>query len=726
MKLKIRLSITFAVIIIVVVALISTIILMRSRALQTNAAIENAHNIAGLNAKDAQRRYESYMDTALGLTQIMDSYRSVNIGERRSRYTANIREVLESNPRYVGIFTLWKPNTIDGMDTQYANTTGTDGTGQFVPLYTRESGAIELKAYPDYQKYLSNLPNTQTISEPELRKIQGKDVQIVTVTSPIILDDGSIVGLVGVEIDISALQEFVDGITPYETGGAAVVTNSGFFAAHYVTEKTGKYIYDTDKEMLGDNFEQVMAAIREGKETSASVISPLYTGQVRIVYVPFTVGETTTPWCMMVTVPMNKVLAPVQSMTYFTIILAVISIVVVTVIVFLFAASITKPIVRVVDILKDISDGEGDLTKTIPVTSKDEIGDMAHHFNLTLEKIKTLVSTIKNNTVSLSDIGTELASNMTETAAAVNQIATNIQSIEGQIINQSASVTETNSTMEQITKSIDMLNELIESQAASVTQSSSSIEEMLANIKSVAQTLAKNANNVEELISASDEGRTSLQGVSTEILDIARESEGLLAINALMENIASQTNLLSMNAAIEAAHAGEAGKGFAVVADEIRKLAESSGEQSKTTSMVLKKIKTSIDKITVSTDEVLKKFEAIDSGIKVVSNQEDHIRSAMEEQNAGSQQILEAIEQLNSITQNVRNESTQMLSGSKEIILESRNLGMVTQEISNGMSEMATGAEQINISVNKVNGISGDNKDHINILAGEVAKFKID
>jgi methyl-accepting chemotaxis protein len=237
--------------------------------------------------------------------------------------------------------------------------------------------------------------------------------------------------------------------------------------------------------------------------------------------------------------------------------------------------------------------------------------------------------------------------------------------------------------------------------------------------------LIKNAANVKELIDASEVGRTGLQEVASDIQEIARESEGLLEINAVMENIASQTNLLSMNAAIEAAHAGEAGKGFAVVADEIRKLAENSGEQSKTISAVLKKIKDSIDKIIRSTDSVLNKFEAIDGGVRTVSDQEENIRNAMEEQSAGSKQILEAIGQLNEITRMVKNGSVQMLEGSRQVIQESKNLELVTQEISNGMNEMATGADQITVAVHRVNTISGENKESIGVLIEEVSKFKV-
>ncbi|MDR2901135.1 MAG: methyl-accepting chemotaxis protein, partial [Treponema sp.] len=247
-----------------------------------------------------------------------------------------------------------------------------------------------------------------------------------------------------------------------------------------------------------------------------------------------------------------------------------------------------------------------------------------------------------------------------------------------------------------------------------------------ANIQSVTQTLTKNAENVKKLTDASEVGRTGLQEVAADIQEIERESKGLLEINVVMENIASQTNLLSMNAAIEAAHAGEAGKGFAVVADEIRKLAENSSEQSKVISTVLKKMAESINKIAGSTDNVLKNFEMIDKSVKVVAEQEANIQNAMEEQNEGSKQILDAVSEMNEITQQVKAGSLEMLEGSKEVIEESKNLERVTQEISGGMNEMAAGSDQINIAVHQVNEISGKNKETIDLLMKEVSRFKVE
>ena len=431
-------------------------------------------------------------------------------------------------------------------------------------------------------------------------------------------------------------------------------------------------------------------------------------------------------WIVVSTIPTHEIFAELNDAIFSAVILGTGLILALLAILIFVIYRFSKPITTITSVLKDISEGEGDLTRQITVKANNEIGALAHYFNLTLEKIKNLVMIIKKEASDLHELGDNLASHMVKTASSINQITNNIQSIKGRALNQSASVTETNATMEQVTQNITKLNELVERQSVNVSQTSSAIDQMVANINSVTQTLIKNANNVQALQKASETGRSGLQEVVTDIQEIARESEGLLEINSVMENIASQTNLLSMNAAIEAAHAGEAGKGFAVVADEIRKLAESSSEQSKTIGTVLKKITDSIGKITHSTENVLHEFGSIDSSVKTVVEQEDNIRNAMEKQGAGSKQILDDIEEVTEITRLVKNGSVEMLDGSKEVIQESRNLAKATKEITSGMNEMASGAEQINTAVYLVSDLSDKNRESINQLLKEVSRFKVE
>jgi methyl-accepting chemotaxis protein len=388
-------------------------------------------------------------------------------------------------------------------------------------------------------------------------------------------------------------------------------------------------------------------------------------------------------------------------------------------------SSIVKPIVKVSDTLKDISEGEGDLTRTIAVSSKDEVGNLAHYFNLTMGKIKNLVSSTKYKINGLNHTSFELSVNMGNTSSAVRQISSSLDSMKGLMVKQEKGAGEAGKAVNNIKTSIESLRKMIEQQTESVNMSSSAIEEMTANIHSVNQTLAENSKNVSELASASENGKNGLQLVAQEIREIAQDSEGLLEINSVMDNIASQTNLLSMNAAIEAAHAGEAGKGFAVVAGEIRKLAESSGQQSRTTAAMLKKIKTSIDNITKSSDDVLARFEAIDSRVKTVSEHEQNILSAMEEQETGGRQILDSIGRLRDITASVKKGSDDMDESGKTLVKETDEFIKTGKKTVEGMNEVLRGVSLIDDSVSHVNDISQENNKNFESLKSEMEKFNV-
>ena len=403
--------------------------------------------------------------------------------------------------------------------------------------------------------------------------------------------------------------------------------------------------------------------------------------------------------------------------------IAVIAVIFIVIGIFIFR--LLNPLNIMVAALNHIS-MDWDLTRRLEIQQNDEIGTLAKFFNMTFEKMLELLKDIKQKTFSLSDTGDELSDNMAGASAAIENINANIQNMRGKILTQADDVNSASSSMDRIIKGLEKLNNQIAIQADSVAQSSSAIEEMLANVHSVTETLVRNTVNISSLAESSETGRADLQKVSTDIQEIAKESEGLLQINSVMQNIASQTNLLSMNAAIEAAHAGESGKGFAVVADEIRKLAENSGEQSKTISVVLKKIKASIDTITKSTGVVLDRFETIEQEVTTVSNQETQIRNAMEEQEIGSRHILEAITQLNSVTELVQSASAEMAAEGKEALKQSSGLKRITGEVAEGMDDMTQSADQIDSTVTRVIAMGIENKQNISTLSAGIARFKVE
>jgi len=732
MKIKIKLSIMVIIILAVVVTGVAVILLQRASNISIDLSMRAIENLASQRSAYWQGREDGNFRVLRTLANVMGNYEEVPAAERRDRFDDMMRSIIVAEPSIYQLYTVWKINAVDGMDTQNINRVGSTPTGQYAIAFIDENEKITTRATSDVDATMAYLngPNSRKdrYEPPAARNINGKDTYYFRLMVPVINNrTNEVVGAVGALFVIDAIQPTIENTlkTRDEISAMAIYSSNGFIMASYVPDRIGKTLIEEDT-IYGSNMQEANKAVLEGKNYHCSSYAPTLNTNVEITIVSFPMGNSDKTWSIMIASTESYILKEVRQMTSFTIILAAIAIIVSAVIVYITLHTTTKPIVNVAANLKDIAEGEGDLTHTIPVHSNDEVGDLAGYFNKTLEKIKNLVKNVKGEANTLSGIGTDLASNMNETAAAVNEITANIQSIKGRIINQSASVSETHATMEQLTVNIHKLNEHVENQSSHVSQASSAIEQMMANIGSVTNTLVNNSENVKTLKNASEAGRSGLQTVATDIQEIAHESEGLLEINSVMENIASQTNLLSMNAAIEAAHAGEAGKGFAVVAAEIRKLAESSSAQSKTIGTVLKKIAESIKKITSSTENVLKKFEAIDSSVKTVADQEENIRASMEEQTSGSKQVLEGVSEVNEITRHVKDASNQMLEGANEVIRESENLEKATHEITGGMNEMASGATQINTAVNHVNGITGQNRDTVNSLMREVGRFKVD
>ncbi|MDR0315312.1 MAG: methyl-accepting chemotaxis protein [Treponema sp.] len=731
MKIGLKLTVIMILLSVVSIGSVGITLLIQSKANISHLAYDHAASSAREAANEIQAFFETYYYTAETLAQVMEQYQHMILSNRRNMLNLILEGVAKENPEIIGLWCILEPDVLEGNDQQYIGFRGATPEGRFAPYYYWEDGSLKMYALDDFDGpegsyyQVPKRNNATTIMDPFLYDVGGTKRMMTTVASPI-RNNGRLVGVVGLDISLDEIQTISQTDKIYADAVTAVFSNNGTIAAHFDPSRVGNDMRQSEQDMTGPYMNEFVSAIHDGKEFSFSNYIAGINAHLEIFAVPIAMGETTSPWSYAIGIMTETVLAPVYQMIKLTILISLGMLAAMAVASVFLSRSITKPIINVTATLKDIAEGEGDLTRVISEIGRNEITELSHYFNQTLEKIKNLIITIKKQTTILFDTGTELSSNMTETAAAVNQITANIQSIKGRIINQSASVTQTNATMEQMTVNIDRLNDHVDNQTNSVSQSSSAIEEMIANIQSVTNTLVKNTENVHELSSASEVGRTGLQEVAADIKKISSDSAGLMEINSVMKNIASQTNLLSMNAAIEAAHAGEAGKGFAVVADEIRKLAESSSEQSKTIGNVLKTIKGSIDKITRSTENVLTEFELIDKDVKTVAEQEENIRNAMEEQGEGSKQVLGAIGRLNEITQQVKGGSTEMLEGSKEVILESKNLEKVTQEITGSMNEMASGTEQINVAVHRVNEISGKNRENIDMLIQEVSRFKVE
>ena len=358
-------------------------------------------------------------------------------------------------------------------------------------------------------------------------------------------------------------------------------------------------------------------------------------------------------------------------------------------------------------------------------TNRSELGLIVHAVNDFKKKSNTILVKVDSSAKKTSAESDDLVSNMDITKNNIASITESLQSIKTEIENQSAGVAESNSSIEQIIGNIRSLNSSIEAQAAGVTQSSAAVEEMVANIASVSQILEKNNEVVNSLTDASEKGQQQVKVAVETAQGVLQQSAGILQASSIIQNIASRTNLLAMNAAIESAHAGEAGKGFAVVAEEIRKLAEQSSSQSKTIDENLRSLSDSISHITSDIGHVKVAFESIYSLSQQVRDQETIIANAMEEQTSGNQQVLEAMRAISDTTSEVKNGSAEMLIGGEQILKEMQQLSEITRVISETMNQINDFSMHISDAVAVTTASTNSTKQNVTGLINELESFKL-
>ncbi|MCR4790512.1 MAG: HAMP domain-containing protein, partial [Treponemataceae bacterium] len=384
-----------------------------------------------------------------------------------------------------------------------------------------------------------------------------------------------------------------------------------------------------------------------------------------------------------------------------------------------------KPLKHVKVAVEEVAAGDADLTKRIPNRGNDEVSEVVYSFNKVIEKFQDIIKEVKEAKVHLGTTGVDLQAATENTAASITEILANIESVHSQINSQSSSVHETAGAVNEIASNIESLEGMIERQSSGVADASAAVEQMIGNIRSVNISMEKMTESFASLSENANMGIQVQLGVNDKITQIKLLSDALLEANVAIASIAEQTNLLAMNAAIEAAHAGEAGKGFSVVADEIRKLSETSTEQSKTIGEQLTNIKDAINDVVIASDKSTNAFSSVSEKIKDTDQIVHQIEAAMQEQNEGSKQISSALQVMNDSTLEVRTAGQEMAEGNKAILEEVRNLQDATNVIQGSMSEMTIGAKKINETGETLRLIARYMEDSIREIGNQIDLFKV-
>ncbi|WP_084448666.1 methyl-accepting chemotaxis protein [Desulfovibrio inopinatus] len=693
----------------------------------------NLEALAESQAAVVQSSLQENLDTARTIAKVFEVLQrenDQNASSLRDTFNSILYAILENNPDFLGAYSAWEPNALDGQDAKYAGDyqNGYDDTGRFIPYWNRDpNGKIARQALVEYESHEHHANGVrkggwylgpretgkESVLDPFPYIVQGKRDWLTTLSVPI-KKNGTFLGVAGTDLRLNFLQELAKNVNSklYEgQGDVTIISYDGLVVAN---SKDPKAIGDPIKAIF-DNSQEIISHVQDGKALTGEDKA----SNMLLAYAPIQLGRTGKPWSVLIRVPEAIAMTDVtnleealssqahQSATWQIVVGIIVSIIAMG-IMWLLAGGIVKPLRKAAEYAETVAGG--DFSKHLDVQQKDEVGTLA-------DALRSMVSSLEAKIMEAEQKGEEALRETEHAKLAMDEAEeARAQAEQAKAEGILAAASKIEGVVEVITSASEELSAQVEQssrgadqQAQRVSETVSSMEEMNNSVLEVARNASDAANACEQTGDKAKQGSGVVDQVVKSIKEVQKlsdilkqdmttlgeQAEGIGRILNVISDIADQTNLLALNAAIEAARAGEAGRGFAVVADEVRKLAEKTMTATSEVGQAIDSVQQGTRKNISNVDRAVSKVEeatalAGESGqalreiVYLVGQVSDQVRSmatASEEQASSSEEINRAIEDVSRISSETSDAMNQSAQAVVELARQAQELSTLVQEM---------------------------------------------